>query len=219
MHRHRLHVLVAMLTFMVSTLASSKHINLVSVVSSALAVFVLTQVVPDLKINPHYLKVGFITLILWAALGYMVFTVFLLPAGSCIAIADWEPTIETNREQHPDDALEAETDGFVGLTVYSCSGDSSLTNSNTIWAGILDKKAIAKPAPLYPATAKSAMVKGVVAVSVVVDESGKVLWLQSLSGHPLLRQAVMEAACRARFHPTLVNGPPVRVGGVLTYKF
>jgi TonB family protein len=128
--------------------------------------------------------------------------------------------IEMSQENGLNNAIESHTNEHLGLTVYSCAGESyNLTNSNTIWAGMLDKKAIAKSAPLYPALAKSATVKGVVAVSVVIEESGKVLWAQSLSGHPLLRQAAMEAACGTRFHPMLVNGPPVRVGGVLTFKF
>jgi protein TonB len=59
----------------------------------------------------------------------------------------------------------------------------------------------------------------VVAVSVLVNESGKVIQAQALSGHALLRQSALDAACRARFHPTYIDGPPLRLSGILTYKF
>lgn len=88
-----------------------------------------------------------------------------------------------------------------------------------IQGGVLQGKAIAKPQPAYPEIAKAARAAGTVTVQIVVDESGNVESAEAVSGHPLLRQAAVEAARRARFAPTLLSGQPVKVGGVITYNF
>lgn len=85
--------------------------------------------------------------------------------------------------------------------------------------GVLNGKALSKPEPIYPEVAKSAMVQGTVTVQIVVDEEGKVISASAVSGHPLLQQAAVKAARLARFAPTLLSGQPVKVSGVLTYKF
>jgi protein TonB len=56
-------------------------------------------------------------------------------------------------------------------------------------------------------------------VQVTVDESGKVTSARAISGHPLLQAAAVQAAYQARFSPTMLAGKPVKVTGVLTYKF
>ncbi|HLM55299.1 MAG TPA: energy transducer TonB, partial [Pyrinomonadaceae bacterium] len=107
----------------------------------------------------------------------------------------------------------------AGLTVYTCADAyPSPAAVNPMWVGVMDKKAVSKPAPVYPPSAKDARLESTVAVSVLVDESGKVIQAQALSGHSLLRWPATEAACRARFSPPLINGPPIRVSGILTYK-
>lgn len=78
---------------------------------------------------------------------------------------------------------------------------------------------ISKPPPPYPAVAKAARARGPVVVWVVVDEEGKVVAAQAHSGHPLLRASAVKAAREARFTPTLVDGKPVKVAGVITYNF
>jgi TonB family protein len=88
-----------------------------------------------------------------------------------------------------------------------------------ISGGVLNGKAISKPAPPYPALAKAARASGTVVVQVTVDESGKVISARAISGHPLLQQASVQAAYAARFSPTLLSGQPVKVTGTLTYNF
>ncbi|MET0625460.1 MAG: TonB family protein [Pyrinomonadaceae bacterium] len=85
--------------------------------------------------------------------------------------------------------------------------------------GVLNRKAIAKPLPVYPPEAKAAGAKGTVTVQILVDEEGKVVSASAVSGHPLLQDAAVAAARRARFSPTLLSGRPVRVSGVVTYNF
>ena len=88
-----------------------------------------------------------------------------------------------------------------------------------LYGGVLNGKAISKPAPAYPPIAKAARAAGTVEVEVLLDESGRVISAKAIAGHPLLQQAAVEAASRARFSPTLVSGQPVKVSGVIAYNF
>ncbi|HEX8338611.1 MAG TPA: energy transducer TonB [Pyrinomonadaceae bacterium] len=97
----------------------------------------------------------------------------------------------------------------------SCSFDKP----RAVEGGIINGKAISKPAPAYPHAAKAAGVEGTVAVRVVVDEGGKVSSAEVLSGPELLREAATEAALRASFSPTRLSGQPVKVSGTITYNF
>jgi protein TonB len=85
--------------------------------------------------------------------------------------------------------------------------------------GVLNGTAILLPPPAYPESAKRMKVQGVVAVEVVLDESGKVIAATATSGPPMLREPAVQAAKRARFSPTKLSGMPVKVSGVINYKF
>lgn len=85
--------------------------------------------------------------------------------------------------------------------------------------GIINHKALSKPAPVYPSVAVVSDVSGTVAVHVLVDESGRVMTAEATSGNPLLREAAVDAAFQARFAPTRLKGQPVKVSGIVTYNF
>jgi TonB family protein len=88
-----------------------------------------------------------------------------------------------------------------------------------ISAGVLNGRAVSLPRPVYPAIARSARASGTVVVQVLIDEEGNVVSASALSGHPLLRASAVEAAQRARFTPTRLEGQPVKVSGTITYNF
>lgn len=85
--------------------------------------------------------------------------------------------------------------------------------------GILNGKAVSKPAAEYPEEAKAAGVEGTVTVQILVDEEGQVVTAEAVSGPELLRPAAEAAARQARLSPTRLSGEPVRVTGLLTYTF
>jgi protein TonB len=95
----------------------------------------------------------------------------------------------------------------------------SLTKPRVLEGGILNGKAVSKPAPVYPPAAKAARVAGTVAVRVVVDEGGRVETAEALSGPEMLRDAAVEAARAAGFSPTRLSGQAVKVSGTITYNF
>ena len=84
---------------------------------------------------------------------------------------------------------------------------------------VLSSKALNLPQPAYPIIAKQAHVQGPVNVQILVDEQGKVISTQIVSGNPMLTSAAKEAAMRARFTPTILNGQPVKIQGVIIYNF
>ena len=86
-------------------------------------------------------------------------------------------------------------------------------------SSVLLSKVISLPQPPYPPLARQIRLQGAVTVQILVDEQGKVVSAQAMSGHPTLIGAAREAALRARFTPTVLNGQPVKVQGVITYNF
>ncbi|CAN5790800.1 hypothetical protein BH24ACI3_BH24ACI3_03880 [soil metagenome] len=84
---------------------------------------------------------------------------------------------------------------------------------------VLNGKAKKLPAPPYPSAAKAVKASGAVQVHVIIEGTGKIFSAEATSGHPLLRPAAMWAACRAEFTPTLLDGQPIIVSGIVTYNF
>lgn len=86
-------------------------------------------------------------------------------------------------------------------------------------AGVVNGKALVLPKPAYPRTAQQLRLSGDVSVQVTIDESGRVISAKAVSGHPFFRQVSEVAARSAAFRPTLLNNQPVKVTGVIIYKF
>jgi TonB family protein len=84
---------------------------------------------------------------------------------------------------------------------------------------VLNGKALSLPKPSYPSEARNERVSGTVEVKVIIDETGKVMFACAVAGHPLLQPAAEQAAMGARFSPTLLQGVPVKVTGIVTYNF
>jgi TonB family protein len=85
--------------------------------------------------------------------------------------------------------------------------------------GVLNGTAISLPPPMYPDAAKRSRTSGVVTVDVILDETGKVVSATASNGPMMLRDAAVQAALKARFSPTKLSGQPVKVSGVINYKF
>ncbi|MBI1761387.1 MAG: TonB family protein [Acidobacteria bacterium] len=84
---------------------------------------------------------------------------------------------------------------------------------------VLQDSAIKKVQPQFPTIAKSARVQGLVQVQLLVSDEGDVLDASIISGHPLLRNAALEAARKWMFKPTKVDGVLVGVQGILSFNF
>jgi TonB family protein len=98
-------------------------------------------------------------------------------------------------------------------------GKSALPKVIRKSGGVLAGEALARPEPEYPQAAVEARVSGPVVVEITIDESGNVISARALSGHPLLRDAAIDAARRWKFKRTQLSGIPVKVIGTITFNF
>lgn len=85
--------------------------------------------------------------------------------------------------------------------------------------GIVNGKAKSLPKPYYPDEARKERLSGVISVRVTIDEQGNVIKAKAVCGHPVLGKASEEAAEKARFSPTILDGEPVSVTGIIVYNF
>ena len=73
--------------------------------------------------------------------------------------------------------------------------------------------------PRYPTEAKSAKIGGTVSVKVKIDENGNVSDILDVRGHKLLKKPASEATNKLKFTPTVCDGIPKPVTGLITYNF
>ena len=74
---------------------------------------------------------------------------------------------------------------------------------------------VTKMKAAYPPVAVAARASGKVLVLIVINEEGKVIAAQSISGHPLLQAAAVRAARESTFNPYLLEGAPTKVMGTV----
>jgi TonB family protein len=83
----------------------------------------------------------------------------------------------------------------------------------------LQASAINRVEAVYPPQVVAARIFGTVVVEVTIDESGSVSSARAVSGHPLLKEAAVDAARGWTFKPTMLQGQPVKVLGTLAFTF
>lgn len=84
--------------------------------------------------------------------------------------------------------------------------------------GVMNGKATSLPKPAYPAAAMAVRASGSVNVQILINETGRVISANAVSGHPLLRAAATQAASAATFAPPM-HSSPFQVSGVIIYNF
>lgn len=153
----------------------------------------------------------------------------MLKTNEIWELIDQGNTLKVTRYiETPRGALNAEmiftrkTSGSVAapMTEYQeAVNDMNPPAANVINGGVLNGKAKNLVKPAYPPAARAVKASGAVNVQVTIDEQGNIISAGSVSGHPLLRQAAEEAARASIFEPTLLEGQPVKVTGVIVYNF
>jgi periplasmic protein TonB len=103
---------------------------------------------------------------------------------------------------------------LVALLAFAPSlGAQEAPRLQRVSGDVLAGKAIERPQPDYPKMARAAGIEG------AVDETGRVVEVRAVSGHPLLRDAAVQAARGWIFTPTILEGSPVKVIGTITFNF
>jgi TonB family protein len=128
------------------------------------------------------------------------------------------------RSLNPADGMEAKTldtntQNSPSVSIGSDAPPAPRPILKPVSGGVLNGTAVTLPPPVYPEAAKRMRTGGLVVVEVVLDESGKVVSAVATSGPQVLRDAAVNAALKARFSPTKLSGQPVKVSGVINYKF
>jgi protein TonB len=74
-------------------------------------------------------------------------------------------------------------------------------------------------APVYPPTARAALIQGIVIIQATIGVDGRVVNAEVLRPVPFLDQAALDAVRQWRFSPTRLNGEPVAVIMTVTVNF
>lgn len=85
--------------------------------------------------------------------------------------------------------------------------------------GVVNGIAVSLPKPKFSAAALAMNITGNVDVQVTIDETGKVISAKAVNGHPMLRTEAERVALRAKFTPTTLSNVPVKVTGIIVYRF
>ncbi len=70
---------------------------------------------------------------------------------------------------------------------------------------------ISRVQPVYPKMAIATRTEGTVVLAAVIDTNGRITQLRSISGHPFLIPAAIDAVRQWRYKPYVLNGSPVEV--------
>ncbi|HEV7396332.1 MAG TPA: energy transducer TonB [Pyrinomonadaceae bacterium] len=135
-----------------------------------------------------------------------------------VRYSDFVPAhVTVNIREADDQAAAAATDATPAPTPVATPTPKPLDLSQPIESGNLNSKAIELPDPVLPQGAPK--YGGKVRVRVIVDETGKVISAEIEDGRIELRRPALEAARKARFKPSLIEGKPVQITGLLSYLF
>jgi TonB family protein len=101
--------------------------------------------------------------------------------------------------------------------------DSDKTDKDKSWKEKKEKikkgELIEAPRPAYPDEVKEQKIEGTVVVVITIGNDGNVIYAKAKSGPEALYGVSEVAARKARFKPTMLEGQPVKVTGLITYDF
>lgn len=93
------------------------------------------------------------------------------------------------------------------------------TGPVTVGGRVQAAKLIRQVQPQYPQIARQARISGTVELGAIIGEDGHIQELHVISGHPLLRQAALDAVKQWVYQPTLLNEQAVKVSTTIDVIF
>ena len=84
---------------------------------------------------------------------------------------------------------------------------------------MLEGSLIRRVQPSYPALARAARIQGQVVLAAVISKAGTIENLRTITGHPLLVPAAVEAVSQWRYRPYILNGEVIEVETQITVNF
>jgi TonB family protein len=88
-----------------------------------------------------------------------------------------------------------------------------------VGGAVSEARLLARREPVYPPLARQARVSGTVRVQARITKDGQVTEVTVISGHPLLRQAALDAVKQWTYSPSMLNGQPVEAHTIVDVTF
>ena len=85
--------------------------------------------------------------------------------------------------------------------------------------GVKAPRLILGPQPVYPILARQARISGAVVIDAVIDTRGNIVEMRTVSGHPILALAAMEALRHWKYEPTILGGEAIPIELLVTLTF
>jgi len=145
---------------------------------------------PPVVLHSDYPQAG-MTIVTYDTPALAAIPAIALPIGSSTSLPRFEGP-STTTPVKPDVVKPPETPVLVGGDVQAA-------------------KLIKRVVPVYPRPASEFRISGTVHLLGIIAKDGTIQRLQVLSGHPLLRQAALDAVSQWVYRPTVLNGQPVEV--------
>jgi TonB family protein len=101
----------------------------------------------------------------------------------------------------------------------NASGTSQPGQRVRVSQGVSAGLIISKVPPIYPPEARTARIQGTVVMKAVINQTGDVVSLDLISGHPMLASAAMDAVKQWKYRPYMLNGNAVSVETQITVNF
>jgi periplasmic protein TonB len=89
----------------------------------------------------------------------------------------------------------------------------------TVSRGVSEGLLVSRTNPTYPVIARTGHVSGTVILAATLSTEGRIENLRVISGHPMLRQAAIDAVKTWRYRPYQLNGQPVEVETTININF
>jgi TonB family protein len=124
---------------------------------------------------------------------------------------------ETSQTQITTENFKTENKGFRNRLISSFQSQED--DDTPLQIGSLIEYATKKTTPIYPPQAKIFRASGIVRVEILIDESGKVLSVEKVSGPAVLQPSAIEAVKKWEFKPFMKNGKPVKAKGFVNFNF
>jgi TonB family protein len=116
-------------------------------------------------------------------------------------------------------AREAEAKKEAAAKAAAARREATRAAAVRVGMGVQPPVKIKDVMPVYPATAKSARVGGVVTIEATIDTDGKVSDARVVKSVPLLDEAALNAVRQWEYRPSLVGGKPVPVVVTVNVNF
>lgn len=109
--------------------------------------------------------------------------------------------------------------GSVGVSVPVVPPPPPPTSRPPRRSIMMEGNLIYRVQPIYPPLARAARIQGTVLLRAIISRTGAIENLQTISGHPMLVGAAIDAVRQWRYRPYILNGDPVEVETQVTVKF